>query len=121
MDDVDEIGTKGIIEAILARIGPSTPVYLSLDIDVIDPGLAPGTGTPEPGGWTTREVIKILRGIDSLNVVGADIVEVSPSYDGAGEQTAMAAAQIAFELLTSMVKKDAVDMSPVIKATKDEL
>lgn len=98
-------------------------MYLSLDIDTIDPGLAPGTGTPEPGGWTTREVIKILRGIESLNVVGADIVEVSPSYDGAGEQTAMAAAHIAFELLTSMVKKGMADMAPTIKSEnkKDEL
>lgn len=64
-----------------------------------------GTGTPEPGGWTTRELIGVLRGIDTLNVVGADIVEVSPAYDGAGEMTALAAAQVAFELLTSMVKR----------------
>ena len=72
---------------------------------MIDPGLAPGTGTPEPGGWTTRELIRILRGIEYLNVVGADVVEVSPSYDGTGETTALAAAQVAFEILTSMVKR----------------
>lgn len=64
---------------------------------------SPGTGTPEPGGWTSREVIKILRGLESLNIVGADIVEVAPAYDGAGEQTSLVAAQVAFEILTSWV------------------
>ncbi|KAL9044076.1 MAG: hypothetical protein Q9214_002760, partial [Letrouitia sp. 1 TL-2023] len=63
----------------------------------------PGTGTPEPGGWTSREAIKILRGLESLNIVGADIVEVAPAYDGAGEQTSLVAAQVAFEILTSWV------------------
>ncbi|KAI9764172.1 MAG: hypothetical protein M1840_008654 [Geoglossum simile] len=105
-DDIDEIGTKGIIDAILARIGTETPTYLSVDIDVIDPGLAPGTGTPEPGGWTTREMIKILRGIEGLNIVGADIVEVAPAYDDRGESTALAAAQIVYEIITSMVKRE---------------
>ena len=66
---------------------------------------APGTGTPEPGGWTTRELIRILRGIEWLNVVGADVVEVAPAYQGAGEETALAAAQVVYEILTSMVKK----------------
>lgn len=104
-DDIDDLGTKGIIDIILGRIGLEVPVYLSIDIDVIDPGLAPGTGTPEPGGWTTRELIRILRGIEGLNVVGADIVEVAPAYDGVGEVTALAAAQVGFEILTSMVKR----------------
>ncbi|KAK2765646.1 hypothetical protein FQN54_008502 [Arachnomyces sp. PD_36] len=105
-DDIDDIGTKGIVDTIVNRIGlsPDQPVYLSIDIDVIDPGLAPGTGTPEPGGWTTREMIRILRGIENLNIVGADIVEVSPSYDSVAETTALAAAQIVFEVITSMVK-----------------
>lgn len=53
----------------MEHVGTDTPVYLSIDIDVIDPGLAPGTGTPEPGGWTTRELIRVLRGIEGLNVV----------------------------------------------------
>jgi agmatinase len=104
-DDIDEIGTQGIVDAILQRMGTEVPVYLSVDIDVIDPGLAPGTGTPEPGGWTTRELIKILRGVEELNIVGADLVEVSPSYDGVGEQTALAGAQVIYEILTSVVKK----------------
>ena len=105
-DDIDDIGTSGVIDSIINRIGldPDQPVYLSLDIDVLDPGTAPGTGTLEPGGWTTRELIRILRGIEKLNLVGADIVEVSPSYDNVGETTALAAAQVAFEIITSMVK-----------------
>jgi len=101
----DELGSAGVAKKIMDTIGTEKPVYLSVDIDVVDPGLAPGTGTPEPGGWTTRELIKVLRGVEDLNVVGADIVEVSPSYDGAGEQTSLAAAQVVFELLTSMVKQ----------------
>lgn len=104
-DDIDDIGVAAVMKKIVTHVGTETPVYLSVDIDVIDPGLAPGTGTPEPGGWTTRELIRVLRGIDALNVVGADIVEVSPSYDGVGETTALAAAQVGFEILTSMVKR----------------
>lgn len=118
-DDIDEIGTRGIIDAILERIGTEVPTYLSLDIDVLDPGLCPGTGTPEAGGWTSREVIKILRGLESLNVVGADIVEVNPVYDGSGEQTALVAAQIGYEILTSWVGKSMSDMEKVDAETQD--
>lgn len=127
-DDIDEVGTKGIITTILERIGLDVPVYLSIDIDVIDPGLAPGTGTPEPGGWTTRELIRIIRGIEGLNVVGADIVEVAPAYDGTGEITALAAAQVGFEILTSLTRrglnermKEKIDGGIVGKETRDEL
>lgn len=124
-DDIDEIGTKGIIDAIMGQVGTEKPVYLSIDIDVIDPGMAPGTGTPEPGGWTTRELIRILRGIEELNVVGADIVEVSPAYDGNGEGTALAAAQVGFEILTSMVRRGLIELGKTgAKAgtgVKDEL
>ncbi|KAL2064421.1 hypothetical protein VTL71DRAFT_4915 [Oculimacula yallundae] len=109
-DDIDDLGTKGVIAAIMERIGTENPVYLSVDIDVLDPGVAPGTGTPEAGGWTSRELIKILRGIERLNVVGADVVEVAPAYDGVGEQTALAGAQVAYEILTSVVKRGLVDM-----------
>ncbi|RDL32682.1 uncharacterized protein BP5553_09138 [Venustampulla echinocandica] len=117
-DDIDDLRPKGIIEKIMARMGTETPVYLSVDIDVLDPGLAPGTGTPEPGGWTSRELIRILRGIEGLNVVGADIVEVAPAYDGVGEQTALAGAQVAYEILTSMVKRGLVDMGKVSEVPK---
>ncbi|KAF1981214.1 Arginase/deacetylase [Aulographum hederae CBS 113979] len=122
-DDIDDVGPSGIIYKIMKHVGTEKPVYLSIDIDVIDPGLAPGTGTPEPGGWSTRELIRILRGIEGLNVVGADIVEVSPAYDG-NEVTALAAAQVAFEVLTSMVKRGMAAEgggAGHVNAEKDEL
>ena len=121
-DDIDDIGPKGVIDAIMSRMGTEIPVYLSVDIDVLDPGLAPGTGTPEAGGWTSRELIRILRGIEGLNLVGADIVEVAPAYDGVGEQTALAGAQVAYEILTSMVKRGLWDMGKVaeVKQGKGE-
>lgn len=109
-DDMDEIGTAGIIEGIMRALGTEQPVYLSVDIDVLDPAFAPGTGTPEPGGWTTRELIRVLRGIEGLNLVGADVVEVSPAYQGRGEETALAAAQVVYEVLSSMVKRGLKDM-----------
>jgi agmatinase len=74
-------------------------VYVSIDIDVLDPAFAPATGTPEAGGMTSRELLAILRGMNGLNIVGADVVEVSPSYDHA-EVTAVAAANVAYELIT---------------------
>lgn len=135
-DDIDDVGgPSGIVKLIMDRIGTVLPVYLSIDIDVLDPGLAPGTGTPEAGGWTSRELIRILRGIEGLNVVGADVVEVAPAYDGAGEETALAGAQIAYETLTSIVKRGMLDMGKTAevpgrdgkgvvkkaKAEKDEL
>ena len=107
--EIDEMGIDAIVQRVVERVGDKL-VYLSVDIDVLDPSTAPGTGTPEPGGWTTREMIRILRGIEKLNVVGADIVEVSPSYDNKGETTALAAAQVAFEIITSMVKSGAGDV-----------
>ncbi len=106
-DDMDDLGGAGaVLRAILAAIGSNDdPVYLSVDIDVLDPAFAPGTGTPEPGGWTTRELIRILRGLEGLNIVGADVVEVAPAYQGAGEETALAAAQVVYEIMSSMVKR----------------
>ncbi|KAI0408794.1 agmatinase [Xylaria palmicola] len=109
-DDIDELGTGGIVERIMATLGTEDPVYLSVDIDVLDPAFAPGTGTPEPGGWTTRELIRILRGVEGLNVIGADVVEVAPAYQGSGEETALAAAQVVFEILSSMVKRGMQEM-----------
>lgn len=101
-DDIDTMGVDGIASKVLDRIPEGAPVYISVDIDVIDPSAAPGTGTPEAGGWTSRELIGLLRRVESLNVVGADVVEVSPGYDHA-EITALAGAQVAYELVTNMV------------------
>jgi agmatinase len=93
--DVARHGVDVAISRILERVG-SGPVYLSVDIDVLDPAHAPGTGTPEPGGLTTRELQAILRGLDGLDLVGGDVVEVAPAYDHA-EITALAAANVAYE------------------------
>lgn len=112
-DDIFTKGTDGIIKEILERVPATAPVYLSVDIDVIDPGMAPGTGTPEVGGWQTRELIRIIRGLESLNLVGADLVEVAPAYDHA-EITALAGAQIVYELVSNMVKKGpTLDFTPL--------
>jgi len=93
--EMDDLGARGVVERIRERVGDA-PVYLSIDIDVLDPGFAPGTGTPEPGGLTSRELLAIVRGLDGTNVVGGDVVEVSPAYDHA-EITAIAAANLAYE------------------------
>ena len=82
-----------------ARVGDG-PLFLSFDIDVLDPAYAPGTGTPEAGGLTTREAFGYLRALRGLRFSGYDVVEVSPPYDGPGQPTAVAAANVAFELLT---------------------
>ena len=95
--DVARWGVDDVIARVLDRVGDA-PVYVSVDIDVLDPAHAPGTGTPEPGGLTTRELQAILRGMGSLDLAGADVVEVSPAYDHA-ELTALAAANIAYEYL----------------------
>jgi guanidinopropionase len=79
------------------------PTYVSFDIDVLDPSIAPGTGTPEIGGITTREAQKMLRLLGGLDIVGADLVEVSPPFDPSGA-TALTAATIMFELLCVMAQ-----------------
>jgi agmatinase len=99
--DVDRIGIDGVIERVLQRVGEH-PVYVSIDIDVLDPAFAPGTGTPEIGGMTSRELVAVLRAMRDLHIVGADVVEVAPAYDHA-EVTAVAGANIAYELISLMV------------------
>jgi agmatinase len=91
-------GTVGdVVTKLQARLSDA-PVYLSVDIDVLDPAHAPGTGTPEAGGLTSRELLAILRGLAGLNFVSADIVEVAPAYDHA-EMTSVAASHVAYEML----------------------
>lgn len=89
-----------LMEEVRKQIGPDTPVYLSFDIDGLDPSVAPGTGTPEPGGLTSIQGIEIIRGCYGLNMVGCDLVEVSPPYDTTGN-TALLAANLMFEMLCS--------------------
>ncbi len=103
--DYDRLGLDGVIQAMRERLGTG-PVYVSVDIDVIDPGMAPGTGTPEAGGLTSRELLATLRGlagVPGLDVVSADIVEVAPAYDHA-EVTGIAAAHVGYELLGVMAR-----------------
>lgn len=83
------------------RIGSDCPVYLTFDIDGLDPSVAPGTGTPEPGGLTGAQGLEIIRGTYGLNIVGTDLVEVSPPYDTTGN-TALLAANLIFEMLCSL-------------------
>ncbi|KAM5531716.1 hypothetical protein V8D89_014636 [Ganoderma adspersum] len=118
-DDIDDYGVTEIIKRIRARVGDS-PVYLSLDIDVIDPGLAPATGTPEAGGWTTREVKRIIRGLAGLNFVGADIVEVAPAYDNA-EITGIAAADIVHDFLSMLLSSQPPTPHSTFAPARDEL
>ena len=141
--EIDTIGVDGIIRKIRERIGTERPVYLSIDIDTLDPAclpsppflffsfpsflrapstpapphflpshltdsphtVAPATVTPETGGWTTRELRTIIRGLQGINFVAADIVEVAPAYDTNAELTTMAAADVLFEVMGLMVKR----------------
>ncbi len=101
MITLDEFRTRTItdvLQEIRSRIG-SRPLYVTLDIDCVDPAFAPGTGTPEVGGLTSYELLQLVRGLKSLNTVGFDLVEVSPPYDHAGI-TSILAANLAFEFLS---------------------
>ncbi len=98
--DVDQVGVAGMAERIRERVG-DRPVYVSVDIDVLDPAHAPGTGTPEAGGLSSRELLAALRQFSRLNLIGADIVEVAPAYDHA-QITGIAAAHAAYELLSAL-------------------
>jgi agmatinase len=96
--ELDELGVKGALDLLSTRV--RSPVYVSVDIDVLDPAFAPGTGTPESGGLSSRELLAIVRGLSDLRlqVAGGDVVEVSPSYDPSGV-TSLAAANVAYELV----------------------
>lgn len=109
------------MDAIVAKVRNAvgnTPVYLSIDIDVLDPSIAPATGTPESGGWTTRELKRFLKGLEGVNMVGADVVEVSPPYDTAAETTSVAAADLIVDILAGMTKKKTFE---TMVASRDEL
>ena len=93
--EVDRVGVPAIIERLREQVG-DLPTYLSIDIDVLDPAFAPGTGTPETAGLNSRELMAMVRGFLGANIVGADVVEVSPPYDHA-EITGIAAANLAYE------------------------
>jgi guanidinopropionase len=102
IEEAVEKGPKAIM-AEARRIVGDGPVYVSFDIDMLDPVYAPGTGTPEIGGFTTREAQAMLRELRGLNIVGADVVEVSPPFDSSG-LTAYAGVVMMFEILCSMAE-----------------
>ena len=98
IETVKERGTGWVVER-LGRLAGG-PVYCSFDIDAVDPAYAPATGTPEVGGLTSFEALTLVRGLRGLDLVGADVVEVSPPYDGPGQITSLLAANLLFELLS---------------------
>ncbi|MFJ5989021.1 agmatinase [Lentzea sp. NPDC092896] len=104
--DVMRRGVDETVDALRQRIG-SRPLYVSIDIDVLDPAHAPGTGTPEAGGMTSRELLEIVRGLRGLNLVGADVVEVAPAYDHA-DITSVAASHVAYDLVSLLALKEGV-------------
>jgi agmatinase len=108
MREIEERGSEAVIaDAIAEALEGPEAIYLSLDIDVIDPGLAPGTGTPEPGGMLTREVLRAIRQIvGAVELAGMDVVEVSPPYDHA-ETTSMAANRAVLEAISALAAKRA--------------
>lgn len=106
-EDISRLGTAEIIRMARAVVGDG-PVYVTFDIDGLDPAFAPGTGTPEIGGMSTREALEILHGLQGLAICGGDVVEVAPQYDTT-TNTAQAGAQMLFEILSLMVS------SPLLK------
>lgn len=98
INEAIDIGTPGVVERVRSIVG-ERPVYVSLDIDAVDPTYAPGTGTPEVGGFTSYQMLQMVRCLVGLNIVGFDLVEVCPPYDH-GDITAILAANLAFEFLS---------------------
>ena len=105
MIDIDQVKDRGI-PWVVSEIGrvAAGPAYMTFDIDGVDPAFAPGTGTPEVGGLTSHEAQRLVRGLGGLALVGGDIVEVSPLYDGPGQITAVLAANLMFEFLCAMAR-----------------
>ncbi|MCL4672114.1 MAG: arginase family protein, partial [Sphingomonadaceae bacterium] len=103
-DDVDVMPAEIIAEAVRKVVG-DRPAYLTFDIDCLDPAFAPGTGTPVPGGLSSGKALRILRGLEGLDIRSADVVEVAPAYDHS-DVTALAAATIALNCVALMAARD---------------
>jgi agmatinase len=108
MREVEERGAEAVVDAAIGEaMDGADAIYLSIDIDVLDPAMAPGTGTPEPGGLLTRELLRAVRRIaGSVELAAVDIVEVAPAYDHA-EVTAMAAHRVALEAISALARRRA--------------
>ncbi|KAA3635789.1 MAG: agmatinase [Armatimonadetes bacterium] len=108
MSEIVERGLRPVVDDAVEAAGgvDSIGIFISVDVDVVDPGMAPGTGTPEPGGLTSRELLDTVRRLArELPVIGADIVEVSPPYDGPGQITAFLGNRIVLEILNGMAER----------------
>jgi agmatinase len=103
--EIEAEGLPRAVERMLDRLG-DRPIYISVDVDVLDPAHAPGTGTPEAGGMTSRELLAMIRALRDRRLVGADVVEVAPAYDHA-QLTGIAASHIAYEIISAMTKETA--------------
>jgi len=97
-EELRSLGAEAYGAVVRERVG-DRPVFVSFDVDFLDPAFAPGTGTPEIAGFSTAEAVAFLRALRGIRLAGCDVVEVSPSYDGPGQQTALAAANVLWELL----------------------
>jgi guanidinopropionase len=103
------MGVDAVVEQARAVVGTG-PVYISFDVDGLDPAYAPGTGTPEVGGLTPREAQQVLRGLQGLNIIGGDVVEIAPQYDPTSN-TAHVGAQMLFEILCLMTRPIQAEVS----------
>ncbi len=109
MNEIEERGLRTVVdEAVDHALGSGAKgIFISVDVDVVDPGMAPGTGTPEPGGLTSRQLLDTVRRLASeLEVLGADVVEVSPGYD-VSDITAYLANRVVLEILNGMAEREA--------------
>jgi agmatinase len=107
MDEIIQRGFDAVLDDAVAEAldGPEA-IYLSVDVDVLDPAFAPGTGTPEPGGLSSRELLRAVRRVaGSTHLAGVDVVEVAPPYDGPGQITAEVAHRVVLEVLSALAKK----------------
>lgn len=105
IEEFEHLGVEAVIEEARSVVGDG-PTYISFDVDGLDPVYAPGTGTPEVGGMTTREALTFLRGLRGLNLIGGDVVEVSPPFDPSGN-TALVGATIMYEILCLLAEGSA--------------
>ena len=105
--DIDQVKARGVAWTIeqIQRVVRG-PAYMTFDIDAVDPAFAPGTGTPEVGGLSSHEALQLVRGLAGLALVGGDIVEVAPPFDGPGQITALLAANLMFEFLCVLARDD---------------
>ena len=99
IDEALRAGVQAVSETVRSVLG-TRPAYVSFDIDAVDPAFAPGTGTPEVGGFTSHQAVQLVRGLAGTKLVGSDVVEVSPPFDGPGQITSLLAANLVFEILS---------------------